>query len=1168
MQKKEQKIKQTNPFSEMEEEVLDFWDKGKIFEKSVNRPHPNPLLSKERGNKKTFLTPAYPAGRPLTMGAEKNRKDYVFYDGPPFATGLPHYGHIVASLMKDVVPRYWTMNGYRVERKWGWDCHGLPIENIVEKEMGSKSKKDIEAAGIDKFNEICRTKVLSYVEDWKKIIKRLGRWADMENAYKTMDLSYMESVWWVFKELYDKGLIYEGYRSMHICPRCETTLSQQEVAEGYKDIKDLSAVVKFELLSPIGKGPACRTRGMGDFDVILNEAERNEESRGEKTGSFAGAQDDSSKVYILAWTTTPWTLIGNVALAVGEDIDYVKIKYNNLRIGLESVRSGKGEEIKRSVITPGVYILAKDIVWKNLNSNGLIKDLISLVTYKMDLERDLVNSFREVRKKYGNIEGAQRDNRARNYFFKKYGKQYGFEVIKGKDLIGKKYKPLFDYYISKRSSTSKREVELPNQNNGWKIYGADFVTTDEGTGVVHIAPAFGEDDMNLAKEHNLPFIQHVGMDGVIKEEAKDFSGMHVKPIEDHMKTDIEIIKYLAHHNLLFSKEKYEHSYPHCWRCETPLINYATSSWFVSILKIKDKMLKTAKTINWSPAHIKEGRFGKWLKGARDWSISRQRFWASVIPIWRCDTELKVESQKLKVSCRNIKVFGSIKELEDVSGKKVEDLHKHAVDKITFFCEKCGGTMKRVPDVLDCWFESGSMPYAQMHYPFENKEKFENNFPAEFIAEGSDQTRAWFYYLHAIANGIKKTHAFKNVIVNGIVLAEDGKKMAKRLNNYPDPSFIFNQYGADALRYYLLTSPVMLADNLCFSEGGVKDALRKVNMILWNVYKFYELFAKFPVSLRGAIATKQFQLEQLTEIAALPSVVRNDNVLDKWILSRLNQLIGEVMENMKKYNLPKATRPIGEFVNDLSIWYIRRSRDRFKGDDKKDKEAALQTTGYVLLQLAKVMAPFMPFMAEQVWQKVSGNNFKDDNQSVHLEGWPSYAEAPNGKPETQNIIKEMEMVRKIVELGLAKRDEAGIKVKQPLQQLKINNLQLTIREEHEKLIKDELNIKKIIIKKGKGELSAEISSEITLELKMEGMAREIVRFINTLRKNAGMTIQDRMIVYWQSDNKEIREVFKKYGKEIIKETLSRELVEGLGDEVQDKKEVKIDGLDIILGIKKL
>jgi len=958
----ENKNNKTNisPLPKLEERVLDFWEKNRIFAKSVER--------------------------------EAAKGDYVFYDGPPFATGTPHYGHIVASVMKDIVPRYFTMKGYRVERKWGWDCHGLPIENIVEKEMGSKSKKDIEAMGIAEFNEKCRSKVLTYVAEWEKVIRRLGRWAEMKNAYKTMDLDFMESVWWVFKELWDKGLIYEGYRSMHICPRCETTLSQQEVAEGYKDIKDLSATVKFELV-------------------------------------------DEPGTFILAWTTTPWTLIGNAALAVKKDIDYIKIKV--------------GDEF---------YILAKTRL-------EIIK-----------AEYETIDNF------------------------------------KGKDLVGKKYKPLFNYYSGNE--------KLENGENGWKIYAADFVTTDEGTGVVHIAPAFGEDDMNLGREKKLPFIQHVNMDGTIKAEANDFAGMNVKPIGDTQKTDVEIIKYLAHHNLLFSKEKYEHSYPHCWRCETPLINYATSSWFVNVIKIKDKALKLAKKINWSPKHIKEGRFGNWLKGARDWSISRQRFWASVMPIWQCD------------QCGEKRVFGSVAELEKNSGEKITDLHKHIVDKITFKCKKCDGAMKRVPDVLDTWFDSGSMPYAQMHYPFANKKKFEDNFPAEFIAEGVDQTRAWFYYLHIIATAIKHDRAFNNVIVNGIVLAEDGKKMSKRLNNYPDPMLVMDKYGADALRYYLSISPVMQADNINFSEKDLAEQTKFFNTLL-NVLTFYKMFAQ---------EMKVGDLEKKDLV----------NVLDKWIIARLEETKKSITEKMDSYNL-HAARELPIFINDLSTWYVRRSRDRFKGEDQEDKMQALKTLRRTLYHLARIMAPFMPFMAEHIYQELGAEIAK----SVHLEKWPEVKKEWVDK----KALAEMAMVRKTAELGLAERDKAGIKVRQALNQIKITNCEL--KEEYTELLKDELNVKNVAAEKGEGEMSVILDTVITEDLKLEGLKREIVRLVNNMRKNAGLTIKDRIVLNWQSESKLVKKVFSDMAEELKKDTLSGEIEEGEAS----GKEVELNGEKVILGISK-
>lgn len=907
-----EEAKAKSQFPAMEEEVLNFWTTNQIFQQSITKDAPG--------------------------------GDYVFYDGPPFATGTPHYGHLVANLIKDVVPRFWTMRGYRVERKWGWDCHGLPIENIIEKDLGFKTKQDIVAYGIDKFNAACRERVLEYAEDWQTTINRLGRWVDMKNPYRTMDLDYMESVWSVFKKLYDKGLIYEGYRSMYVCPRCETTLSQSEVSEGYRDIKDLSAIAKFELI-------------------------------------------DEPGTFVLAWTTTPWTLIANVALAVGAEIDYVQI-------------SSEGNN----------FILAKS----------------RLTDVFKDKEFNITKEF------------------------------------KGSELVGKKYQPLFSYYSQDQS--------LQNHNNGWQVYSADFVTTEDGTGVVHIAPAFGEDDLNLGKANDLPFIQHLGMDGIIKVEAGDFAGLSVKPIDDHTSTDVAIIKYLAHNNLLFSKAKYEHSYPHCWRCDTPLINYATGSWFVKVTDIKLTALETAKDINWSPEHIKEGRFGQWLSGARDWSISRQRFWASCLPIWKCS------------ACPNLRVFGSIAELEEASGHKITDLHKDALDPIEFACS-CSASMKRIPDVLDCWFESGSMPYGELHYPFENKDKFETNFPAKFIAEGQDQTRTWFYYLHIIANGLFGKHAFENVIVNGIVLAEDGKKMSKKLKNYPDPNEVLGHYGADALRMYLLSSPVMQAENLSFSAKGVEESLRKNIMLLWNLYKFYETYAAGPITDEAPVTS---------------------NVLDKWLFARLNQLLAEVEQAMLAYDLPRAVRPITKFIDDFSTWYLRRSRDRFKDEGRAE---AVAMTGYALKTLAKVLAPFAPFLAETLWQKLSGHNFVDSQQSVHLQAWPSAGSID------ERSLSDMELVRQVVELGLSARDKVGIKIRQPLASATVLNCSLTA--ECLLLVQEELNVLQVKCQVGEGALAVELDTVMTEQLEVLGAKRELVRAVNSMRKEAGLTIGDQITVYYQS-----------------------------------------------------
>ncbi|MDX9893592.1 MAG: class I tRNA ligase family protein [Patescibacteria group bacterium] len=971
-------------FSKLEAEILKFWQTNKIFEKSVSKPSP--------------------------------KGEYVFYDGPPFATGTPHYGHIVASLMKDVVPRFWTMNGYRVERRWGWDCHGLPIENIVEKELGFKTKKEIEEFGIDKFNETCRSKVLQYASEWEKTIPRLGRWVDMTNPYKTMDLEYMESIWWVFKELWDRDLIYQDYKSMHVCPRCETTLSQQEVSEGYKDIKDLSVTAKFELV-------------------------------------------DEPGTFILAWTTTPWTLPGNVALAINGNLEYLELEIEASNVDDLSIK--KGEKI----------IIAND-------TN------IEIVMFGEPLRYG--PSPHEGDYSWADVNFKQKGN----ILFK------NIRIYKAKELAGKKYKPLFDDYLEK---------DLENKENLYTVILADFVTTNEGTGVVHIAPAFGEDDMNAGRAQKLPFIQHVRMDGHI-EGVKGLDGLSVKPIDDHTATDVEVLKILGQKNLIFSNslQKYEHSYPHCWRCDTPLINYATSSWFVKVTAIKDKALKEAKDINWSPNHLKEGRFGKWLEGARDWSISRQRFWASVMPIWICE------------KCGEQKVYGSVAELEKDSGKKITDLHKHFIDQVTVSC-KCGGTMKRVPDVLDTWFDSGSMPYAQMHYPFANQKKFEQNFPAEFIAEGVDQTRAWFYYLHVISTAIKKKPAFKNVIVNGIVLAQDGKKMAKRLHNYPEPDLVIDQYGADAIRYYLLTSPVIAAETLNFSESGVKEALQKVVMLVGNVLSFYLMYKKSPNPTEPGKA---------------------QDVLDRWILAKLNLLNQEVTKRMQEYDLVRATRGLGDFVDELSTWYLRRSRERFKSGD----EQGVEVLGFVLQEFAKIAAPFMPFITEEIYRQIGG-----EKESVHLETWPPV----NKKLIDQKLLDEMTLTREIVERGLAARAQGGIKVRQPLAAY-TTSLVKALNDELVELVKDELNIKEL-----KFGAADNLDLTITDELKLEGLMRELVRQINQLRKEAGLTVADQIELYQQGFD----ELFEKFGEEIKRATLT-----------QAVKNEKIDQMKGIaegqIGIKKL
>jgi isoleucyl-tRNA synthetase len=1001
-----------------EQEILKYWEENQSFEKSIS--------------------------------SRSEDKPYHFYDGPPFATGLPHYGHIVASTMKDAVPRYFTMRGYRVERKWGWDSHGLPVENIIEKELDLASKKDIEDYGVAKFNEACRATVLKYATEWEKTIKRMGRWVDMKNDYKTMDPNFMESVWWVFKQLWDKGLIYKDYKAMHICPRCSTTLSNFEVTQGYKDIKDISATVKFK---------------------VKNSEKHNL----------------PENTYVLAWTTTPWTLPGNVALAVGSEIDYVLFKRFT------------GEWDKNGKALYDNVILAESVFEKIKNDPATVAakpfNLLFLTTpdgYEVVTDYSLNTS-----------------------------------KFKGSDLVGLEYEPIFPYY-----------KDTPN---AFRVVGAEFVSTDEGTGIVHIAPGFGEDDFQVGRRENIPMVQHVSMEGKFKAEVTDFAGMDVKPKDDNSKADIEIIKWLAHNSKLFSKEKIEHSYPHCWRCDTPLLNYATTSWFVRVTQIKDQLIKNNQKINWVPEHIKDGRFGLWLEGARDWAISRSRYWGTPLPVWQCAGE----------KCENTVVIGSVAEFEKMSGQKINDLHKHIIDTIELPCDKCGAQMKRIPEVLDCWFESGSMPYGQMHYPFENKSKFEASFPAEFIAEGQDQTRGWFYTLHVLATALtmgespsipvkKSEPGFKNVIVNGIVLAEDGKKMSKRLKNYPEPEIVLEKYGADALRYYLLTSPVMQAESLNFSEVGVREVFNKLINTIYNVLEFYKMYA-----------------EQKSEVRSQ----KLDNVLDKWILAKLQILIKDVTTGMETYKLVEASRPIVEFVTELSQWYVRRSRDRFKGDDEQDKQSALATLHEVLLVLSKLMAPFTPFIAEKIYQEVQ-SMVEGMQGSVHLEEWP----VVDNQLMDDKVIKMMEMARKVVEMGLALRAEQGLKVRQPLNTLTINNKELD--SEFFGIIQDELNIKKVelvenntddksLVWKEDGALKIGLDVIITDELKKEGLLREIVRTINQIRKDQKLTISDRVSVKYHTKDDLLKTVFIEYADEIKKSVLADVLVEGDGGEEKEIGEAKVN-----------
>lgn len=1134
MEENEAKAEKKETFPEREERILASWKANHIFEK--------------------------------TLIANEGKDPYVFYDGPPFATGLPHHGHLLQGTIKDLIPRYQTMRGRYVRREWGWDCHGLPIENLIEKELGLKHKTDIEKYGIEAFNQKARDSVMTYDKEWRAIVPRMGRWVDMEHAYKTMDASYTESIWWAFKNLYDRKLIYEGYKSMHICPRCETTLAASEVAQGYKDVKDISVYVKFELV-------------------------------------------DEPKTYLIAWTTTPWTLPGNVAIAVNPDIAYVKVEFAD------------GEH------KGNTYVMAKERMAHTFEKAGIPLD----------------------------------------------EKSYAVTEVPAKDLIGKVYKPVFDYYAS--------DEKLENHENGWKVVPADFVTIESGTGIVHEAPAFGEVDMELAKKLKLPFIQHVSMDGTMKSEVKDFAGLYVKPKSDddkeRLSTDILVLKYLQEHGTFFAKENIVHSYPHCWRCDWPLLNYATSSWFVDVVKLKPRLIEENNEINWVPENIKGGRFGKWLEGARDWAISRTRYWGAPLPVWKCNKCGKVEAfgsvdelrgrtrgtntyfvmrhgeaetnvrgilsykkddefhltEKGKTQVRNstakIKekfdiiisssllrtketaelaadAFGIPKKeivyderiaevntgdfsgcsietyrayftstlekfdkptpggetltemkkrigafLYDIDqkykGKKVLivaheysvwlmnavakgatreeasamrelegedyinnaeirpldfapithndsyelDFHRPFVDRVSYHCSCELGKMERIPHVFDCWFESGSMPFAQFHYMGDERtpegKMFVKNFPADFIAEAVDQTRGWFYTMLILSVALFDRSAFKSVITTGLILAEDGQKMSKKLKNYPDPLELAAKFGADALRFYMINSPVVRGEELRFSMTGVDEVFKKINLRVDNVRSFFDTYSEGHTISREA--------------------PKSSNILDRYILARWYETHAEVTHHLDTHELDKAARPVMPFLDDLSTWYLRRSRDRFKSADEADALSARTTTGWVLFQFSRLIAPLMPFLAEDLYLRLP---IEGKKESVHLESWPDIGVAAS------SILSDMEETRRVVTLALEARAKAGIKVRQPLAYLEAPKLSKELAE----IVADEVNVKEI--REGK---EVKLDTTITPELKEEGDLRDLIRTVQDLRKKADLRPSDRVTLTVTKDHEAVARKFE-------------------------------------------
>ncbi len=878
-------------FPKQEEEVLKYWKENKTFEKSISQRE----------------------------GAE----EFVFYDGPPFATGLPHFGHFIPSTIKDIIPRYQTMKGKKVERRFGWDCHGLPVENLIEKELGINSKHEIEAYGIDKFNDKCKASVLKYTAEWRQTITRMGRWVDFDHDYKTMNPEYMESIWWVAKSLWDKGLIYEGKYILPYCPRCSTVLSTHELAQGYKDVQDQTVTVRFK----ITKAP----EGVNDPDMA------------------------NGKTYFLAWTTTPWTLPSNLGLCMGPEVDYVKI---------------------------------------------------------LDKESGDFYIFAEAR------------------LSAYYKSEDAYEIIyrhKGKEFLGAEYEPLFPYFARlKDAKVCAEESNQKCEKGAFRMFNADYVSTEDGTGIVHIAPAFGEEDNKIFRGTGIPNVEPIDAECKFTKEVPEYQGVFVKD------ADKDIMKRLKEEGKLVKRDTVVHSYPHCWRCGSPLIYRGIGSWFVKVADHHEALLRANSQIKWQPSHIKEGRFGKWLAGSRDWAVSRNRYWGNPIPIWKCDDP----------DCKHTLCVGSREELKKLSGTYPEDLHKQYVDKITIPCPKCGKTMHRIPEVFDCWFESGSMPYAQQHYPFENKEYFESHFPANFISEGLDQTRGWFYTLTILASHLFDKPAFQNCIVNGLVLASDGRKMSKSLRNYTDPVEAINKFGADALRLFLIHSSVVKADDLRYSDEGVRDVLKSIIIPLWNSYSFFVTYANIDkVQPNG----KAFENK-------LPS-----NPLDAWLLSITQKLVKDVTEALDDYDLSAAIDPIVAFIDELNNWYIRRSRRRFwKSENDSDKTEAYESLYIALKTLCQVAAPVTPFITEEMWLNLKTS---DDKESVHLTDYPVY----NAAWRNEDLEFKMGTVQKAVSMGHSLRNQFNLKNRQPLASVALvtrNPNEKTVLAEMQDTIAEELNVKKV------------------------------------------------------------------------------------------------------------
>ena len=1032
-------------FVDREKSIVEFWKKNDIFEKSIEHRD----------------------------GCER----FTFYDGPPTANGKPHIGHVLTRAIKDLIPRYRTMKGYKVLRKAGWDTHGLPVELEVEKALGISGKPEIEKFGIEDFIKKCKASVFTYQSEWEEMSDRVGFWADMENPYVTYHNDYIESVWWALRQIWDKGLLYKGHKIMPYCPRCGTSLSSHEVAQGYKDVKENSLIVKFKVL---GKD---------------NE-------------------------YILAWTTTPWTLPSNLALCVNPNEKYVRFTI-------------EGDENNT------VYIMAE----------ALIKSV-----FGEDAKANILNEYM------------------------------------GEELKGTEYEPLYSF--------------VKPDKKAYYVIADDYVTMEDGTGVVHTAPAFGEDDARVCKANGLPFINLVDHQGNFVKETGEWAGTFVKD------ADKLVIRDLKERNLCFAVIPFEHSYPFCWRCDTPLLYYACDTWFIEMTKVRDRLLANNETVNWMPDNIKHGRFGNFLENIIDWGLSRTRYWGTPLPIWECE-------------CGHRHVVGSIAELKEMGINCPDDieLHKPYVDNIKLRCEKCGGEMKRVPEVIDCWFDSGSMPFAQLHYPFENKEAFEQNFPADFISEAIDQTRGWFYTLMAISTLLFDKSPYKNVVVLGHVQDEKGIKMSKHKGNVIAPMDILNDQGSDAVRWYFYSNSAPWLPNR-FSAKNVSEAQRKFLGTLWNTYCFYVLYANI-----DEFDPTKYNLCDL-----------NLTVMDKWILSKLNNVVKTVDDYLNEYKITEATRAMNEFVDELSNWYVRRSRSRFWASElTDDKVCAYMTLYTVLVEFAKVSAPFIPFMTEEIYQNLVRSVDENALESIHMCDFPKYDEKYN----FAEIEQEMDAIRKVVILGRAARNEANIKNRQPLSKLFIQT-DNKINADYVNIILEELNIKDVELTKDAsgfisynfkpqmrtmgpkyGKLMRPIFDEIakmdgaevmetlnsdkpiclnvqgtdvevfkddvlidtqqkdgfvsasdagftvvldtnlTDELIEEGFVREIISKIQTMRKDSGFEVTDRISVVFGGSEK-IAKIFAANDAEIKSQTLADSIDAG---DAKDGKNWNVNGEKVDIAIQK-